>query len=31
MLVFLGVLGLVFEYGYFFLLDKGLIKSNLIR
>ena len=31
MLVFLGVLGLVFEYGYFFILDNGLIKSNLIR
>ena len=29
MLVFLAVLGFVFEYGYFFLLDKGIIKSNL--
>lgn len=29
MLVLLGVLGCVFEYGYFYLLNKGLISSNL--
>ena len=25
----LGVVGLAFEFGYFFLLSKGIIKSNL--
>ena len=29
-LVGLGVAGLVFEFGYFYLLAKGTIKSNLI-
>ena len=31
MLIFMGSLGLVFEYGYFFLLKKGLIRSNLVQ
>lgn len=28
-LALLGVLGLIFEYGYFFMLNKKMIKSNL--
>jgi len=30
MLVFLAVLGGIFEYGYFYLLSKGVILSNLV-
>lgn len=30
-LIFLAVLGFTFEYGYFFALDRGIIKSNLER
>jgi len=30
MLAFLGILGIVFEYGYFFLLDRAVIKSDLV-
>jgi uncharacterized RDD family membrane protein YckC len=29
-LIFLTILGFIFEYGYFYCLDKGYIRSNLL-
>lgn len=31
MIIFLAILGGIFEYGYYYLLSNGVIKSNLIK